>query len=75
MSERKIRKLFREGDPVILESREGVLRSLLSAQYFVEWVDDPGNGEFHFYNEGMIITLDESRPRPRVKRARKQKVT
>jgi len=73
MSERKIRKLFREGDPVVIDGREGTLKNLLSSQYYVEWEDDPGMGVYHFYNEGMIMQLDESRPRPKAKRSRKKK--
>ena len=71
MSERKIRKLFKEGDPVILDGRQGTLKDLLSVQYYVDWLDDPGAGEYHFYNEGMLIELDETRERPKRKRKAK----
>ncbi len=53
MSERKLKKEFKEGDAVTVKTqngqRIGFIETFLSSQYVVKYED--GNAEFFFYNE------------------------
>ena len=62
MSERKIRKMFKEGDRVVVKtengSKKGMLLNLLASQYTIRYED--GNVDFFFYNEACPMTIDDN---------------
>ena len=53
MSERKLKKQFKEGDVVTVKTQNGqklgFIQNFLSSQYVIQYED--GNAEFFFYNE------------------------
>lgn len=71
MSERKLKKMFKEGDEVIVKKegveRTAVIQNFLSSQYTVKYED--GNAEFFFYNEACPMRhINEPEPKPKRKR-------